>query len=33
VCTFIVDGMDDETATHRLEETAREFLLSSIPEV
>ena len=32
VCTLLVDGVDDETATHRLEEAAREFLLSALPE-
>ena len=31
VCTFLVDGIDDETATRRLGETAREFLLSGLP--
>ncbi|HVJ67977.1 MAG TPA: ATP-grasp domain-containing protein [Caulifigura sp.] len=32
VCTLLVDGIDDETATHRLEEAAREFLLNALPE-
>lgn len=32
VCTFLVDGIDDEAVTQRLKEAAREFLSSAIPE-
>jgi predicted ATP-grasp superfamily ATP-dependent carboligase len=32
VCTFLVDGIDDETATQRLKEAAREFLSRAIPQ-
>jgi predicted ATP-grasp superfamily ATP-dependent carboligase len=31
VCTFLVDGIDDEAATQRLKEAAREFLARAIP--
>jgi predicted ATP-grasp superfamily ATP-dependent carboligase len=31
VCTFLVDGVDDETATQRLKRAAQEFLSIAIP--
>jgi predicted ATP-grasp superfamily ATP-dependent carboligase len=31
VCTFLVDGIDDDEATQRLRDTAREFLASALP--
>ena len=31
VCTFLVDGIDDETATQRLKQVSREFLATAIP--